>query len=112
MVVQVFQPSIFFVNACCIFSIIFIPFCFFPFGDGDQITQQYSNLLLMYELNSLIMGSLSRILKVLIKSAIMTRHSVVTLPISFQNIKSFLASTPKSLTVSFISISSLDDVSH
>ena len=58
------------------------------------------------------MGSLSRILKVLIKSAIMTRHSVVTLPICSLNIKSFVANKPKSLTIFFISISSPDDVSY
>merc|ERR1712215_366765 len=48
--------------------------------------------------------------KVLIKSAIITRHSIVTLPICSLNIKSFVANTPKSLTVSFISISFPDDV--
>ena len=111
MVVQVFQAFyLFFVNACCIFSIIFIPFWFSLSAEGDQITQQYSNLLLIYELNSLIIGSLSHILKVLIKSAIITRHSVVTLPICSLNIKSFVANTPKTLTVSFISISSPDYV--
>merc|ERR1712121_362398 len=42
--------------------------------------------------------------------AIMTQYSVATLPICSLNINKFVANTPKSLTVSFISSSFQDDV--
>merc|ERR1712215_428808 len=99
-------PSIFLVYPFCILSSLLMSFL----CNGDHTIQQYSALLLMCDLNRFNMGSFFLVSKFLKILPCFILHEVITSLMCSLNLRSALVKTPRSFTLSIISISSPDGV--